>query len=222
VDKRTALPLCALLTSTAVVTLLIVQTVLACTDKVALSVPAATMAMMPGMDMSSMSDPAGGPMLLVCPVVLVLLALSVLLTATASALVWRDPHRSLALRAIVRSLAELPPGRAAAAAASSSAGAVALMVRVDGMGPSGPMACVTVLALLAVCSVCAAFLAIAAGRIAVELSRRLILAIVAAVARTAPAVAPPAGRYALAITVARDVALLARGRGLRAPPSFVR
>jgi hypothetical protein len=179
------------------------------------------MAMMPGMDMSSMSDPSGGPMLMVCPVVLALLALSLLLTTGAAALLWCDPHRSLALRAVVRSLAGLPPLRTAGAVALASASAVAAMIRLDGMGPSGPAACATVLGLLAVCSLCAAVLAIAAGRIALELSRRLIVAIVAAVACAAPAVAPRARRSAFALTIARDVALLARGRGLRAPPSFV-
>jgi hypothetical protein len=223
VDRRTALPLCALLTSTALATLLIVQTVLACTDKIAVSVPAGTMAMMPGMDMSSMSDPAGGQMLLVFPVALALLALSLLLTVTATVLVWRTPHRSLALRAVVCALAGLPPLRTALAVALASASAVVAMVRLDGMGPSGPAACATVLVLLAVCSLSAALLAGVAGRIALAFSRRLILAIVAAVARVAPAVAPRARRYAFVTsTAARASALPARGRGLRAPPSFVR
>jgi hypothetical protein len=214
--------LCALLTSTAFATLLIVQTKLACADKVALPMPGGTMAMMPGMDMSSMNDPAAGPMLMVCPVAVALLALSLLLAAGTTALMWRDPHRSLALRAIVRSLAGLPPLRTAGAVALSSASAVAAMVRLDGMGPSGPAACATVLVLLAVCSLCAALFAIAGGRIALALGRRLILAIVAAVARAAPAVAPPARPYTFTMTAAREGALLARGRGLRAPPSLVR
>lgn len=220
-DRRTTLPLCALLTSTALVSLLVVQTVLACTDKVALPVPAGAMAMMPGMDMSSMSGPAGDQMLLVCPVVVALIALSLGLLSATAALLWLDPHRSLALRTLARSLAGLPPLHAAGAVALASASAVAAMVRIDGMGPSGPAECATVLGLLAVCSLCAALFAIAGGRIALEFSRRLIVAIVAAVARVAPAVAPRARRYALVVTAARDIPLLGRGRALRAPPSFV-
>jgi hypothetical protein len=204
--------LCALLSATALSTLLVVQTVLACTDKVALPVPGAAMAMMPGMDMSSMGDPPSGQMMMVCPVVLALIALSLLLTAAAIAMLCRDPHRSLALRAVVCSLAALPPMRTAAAVALASASAVAAMVRLDGMGPSGLGACAMVLGLLA----------IVAGRVALEFSRRLILAIVAAVAHVAPAAAPRARFCPSAVTCSRDIAPLARGYGLRAPPSFVR
>ncbi|MGA2392407.1 MAG: hypothetical protein ABSH03_03530 [Candidatus Lustribacter sp.] len=221
-DRRTAVPLCALLSATALSTLLVVQTVLACTDKVALPVPGAAMAMMPGMDMSSMGDPPSGQMMMVCPVVLALIALSLLLTAAAIAMLCRDPHRSLALRAVVCSLAALPPMRTAAAVALASASAVAAMVRLDGMGPSGLGACAMVLGLLAVCSLSAALFAIVAGRVALEFSRRLILAIVAAVAHVAPAAAPRARFCPSAVTCSRDIAPLARGYGLRAPPSFVR
>lgn len=221
-DRRTAVPLCALLTSTALATLLIVQTTLACTDKVALPVPGTAMAMMPGMDMSSMGDSPAGQMMMVCPVVVALIALSLFLTAAATALIWRDPHRSLALRAIVRSLAGLPPLHTAGAVALASASAVGVMVRLDGMGPSGLPAWATVLGLVVVCSLSAALFAIIAGRVALEFSRRLMLAIVAAVARVVPAAAPHARRYAFAVSCSRDIALLARGRGLRAPPSFVR
>jgi hypothetical protein len=221
VGRRTAVPLCALLASTALATLLIVQTTLACTDKVALPVPGNAMAMMPGMDMSSMDAPPSGQMLMVCPVVLALIVLSLLLTAAAIALIWRDPHRSLALRAVVCSLAGLPPLRTAGAVALASATAVAAMVRLDGMAPTTVPACATVLGLLLTCSLSAALFAIVAGRIALEFSRRLILAIVAAVARMAPAAAPRARRWAFAVTSSRDIALLSRGRGLRAPPSFV-
>jgi hypothetical protein len=214
--------LCALLSSTALATLLIVQTALACTDKIALPVPAAPMAMMPGMDMSTMGDAPSGQMMMVCPVVLTLIALSLVLTAAAIALVGRDPHRSLALRAVVCSLAGLPPLRTAGAVALTSATAVAAMVRLDGMGPSDLGACATVLGLLAVCSLSAALFAIAAGRIVLEFSRRLVVAIVAAVARVAPPAAPRACRCAFAVISSREIAPLARGRGLRGPPSFVR
>lgn len=225
--RRTALPLSALLTSSALATLLVVQSTLACTDKVALTVPGTMpmmpgMAMMPGMDMSSMSAPAAGSMLLVCPVVLALIAVSLLLSAAALAMIRRDPHRSLALRAIVCSLAGLPPLRTAGAVALASASAVAAMIRLDGMGPSGLPACATVLGLLAICSLSAALFAIVAGRIALEFSRRLMLAIVAAVARVAPAAAPRARRIRWDVSSSRDIALLARRGGLRAPPSFVR
>jgi hypothetical protein len=95
------------------------------------------------------------------------------------------------------------------------------MVLADGMGPSGAASCATVLGMLVVCSLSAACCAIVAGRVALEFSRRLILAIVAAVACIAPAGARRATRYAFTIVTAREIALLAHGRGLRAPPSFV-
>ena len=220
--RRTALPLSALLTLTALVTLLIIQTTLACTDKIALPVPGGAMAMMPGMDMSAMRDSAGGPVLMVCPVVLGLFGLSLALSAAALAMLWRDAHRSLVLRTIARALAGLPPLRAAAAVALTSAGSVAAMVRLDGMGPSGAAEYATVLALLVACSLSAVLFAVAGGRVALALSRRLIRAIAAAVGCASPPVPVRARRRAVGTGIAGEGALLSRGRGLRAPPAFVR
>lgn len=220
-DRHAALPFSALLTATALGTLLVVQTKLACTDKVSLTMPSGSMPMMPGMDMSGMDMSGSAGTMMVCPVVLTLGVLSLVLTAAALALLWRDPHRSLALRAFVASLAGLPLLRTTVAVALVSAGAVAAMVRIDGMGPSGPAGCATVLALLLACSVSAALFASVAGRIALAFSRRLIVAILHAVACASGPVPPHLRRCLRAVTGAGEIPLLARGRGFRAPPSFV-
>jgi hypothetical protein len=219
--SRTAVPLVALLTSAVLAMVLAAQTSLACTDKVALPMPPGAMPMMPGMDMSSMPDMAGGQAMMICPVVLALIVASALLTLSAIVMLWRDPHRVLTQRAIVSTLAQLPVVRTAAALLLGGGSAVAAMIALEHAAPALP-ATAMLIALLVLCSLVASAIAIVAGRVARAFGRRLILAIVAAVANVAEAAAPCAARFVPIVAGGHAVPLLAAGRGLRAPPPFVR
>ncbi len=213
--KRTAVPLTALLTSTVLAIVVAVQTGLACTDKMTLAMPDGVMAAMPGMD-------AGPRAVLVCPVVLVLIVASALLTASAIAMLWNDPQRALAQRAVVRALAQLPPARTVGALVLAGGSAVTAMLWLERSGPPALSVCVLLLALLLVCSFSATLFAIVAARIALVFGRRLVLAIVMAVAAAAGALAPSGQRHIPALAGGHAVPLLSAGRGLRAPPSLVR
>ena len=96
------------------------------------------------------------------------------------------------------------------------------MLWLERSGPPALPVCAMLVALLAVCALSATLFAIVAGRIALAFGRRLILAIVAAIARAAEALAPRAQHLVPVVAAAHAVPLLAAGRGLRAPPSFVR
>ncbi|HEV8021510.1 MAG TPA: hypothetical protein VGP41_09630 [Candidatus Lustribacter sp.] len=214
--------LAALLATSVLATLLVVQTSLACGDKVALPVPSATMAMMPGMDMSSMAGPDGMTSMMICPVVLALLAASVLLAAATLAMWWRDPHRALTQRKIVRALAELPPARTMAGIALAGGCAVVAMLWLERSGTPELPNCILAIVLLAACSLCATLCAILAGRVALALGRRLMLAIAAVIDAVEGHSAPRYRRFAPVVVGSNDFPLLAAGRGLRAPPVFVR
>jgi hypothetical protein len=208
-----------LLSSAVLAMVLAAQTSLACTDKVALPIPASAMPMMPGMDMSAMGD-SGGAMM-ICPIVLGLIIASALLTLSAFTLLWCDPHRALTQRRIVRLLAGLPVLRTAVAVSAAGTAAVAAMLCLEHSVPALPV-CAMLVALLVACALGATFLAIVGGHLAIAFGRRLMLAIVAAFARMLDAVAPPALRFVPAVAAGHTVPLLAAGRGLRAPPAFVR
>ena len=94
----------ALLSSAALAIVLAAQVSLRCTDKVALPIPGEMMGAMPGMDMSGMQGPSGQTALMICPIVLGLIVASTALALAAVAMVWRDPHRALAQRAIALAL----------------------------------------------------------------------------------------------------------------------
>jgi hypothetical protein len=210
-----ALPLVALLAAAISTIALAAHAGLAfCDNRVVVPMPD-TMASMPGMDMGSPGA------LMICPVVLVLIVASTLLAVAAIAVVWRDPHRGLARRTIVRALAALPLGRTAGVLMLGGGAAVALMLLLDGSGPPALTACPLLAALLAGCSLLAATFSIVIGRITLAFGRRLLLAVVAAIsAATAPA--PPCARRRFSLVAGgRALPLLAAGRGLRAPPSFV-
>ena len=178
------------------------------------------MPMMPGMDMSSMGDSAGAMM--ICPIVLGLIIVSALLAVSAAALLWRDPHRALTRHRIVRLLAGLPVLRTAVAVTvAGGSAAVAAMLGLEHSVPVLPV-CAMLVALLVACALAVTLLAIVAGRIAIAFGRRLMLAIVAAFAGVSDAIAPQTFRFVPAIAAGHALPLLAAGRGLRAPPAFVR
>ena len=213
--RRTTLPLIALLSVAVSAIVIAVQTSLACTDKLTVAMPAGVMGAMPGMD-------SGDHSVLICPVILALFVASALLTGAAAAMLWSDPHRVLTQRAIVRALAQLPPARTAATLGLAGGSAVAAMLWFERSGPPALPLCALVLALLLVCSLSATLFAIVAGRLAIAFGRRLILAIVTAVAAAAGAKVPAAQHRIRAVAGGHAVPLLSAGRGLRAPPSFVR
>jgi hypothetical protein len=212
--------LVALLTLAVLAMLVAAQTSLACTDKIALPIAAGTMPMMPGMDMSSMQA-TGQPAMMVCPIVLALIIASAGLTLAAIAVLWRDPHRALARRTIAGALAHLPPARTAATLLLGGASAVAAMLGLEHSTPPALPVCAMLVVLLVLCALGATVLGIVAGRIALAFGHRLIVALIAAVAYAAAGPLhvqrlPPLVEFGYAVPV------LAAGRGLRAPPSFVR
>ena len=196
------------------------QTSLACSDKIALPGPADSMRSMPGM--AAMAGMDGATPMMICPLVLALIVASALLAAAALAMLWCDPHRGLTRRALVTSLAQLPPARTAALVAAAGASAVGIMLVLERTGvPTLPI-CAMLAALLFGCALTLTLGAIIAGRVALALGRRLLLALVAIIARAAAPVGPRGQRFAFAIIGEHAVPLLAAGRGLRAPPLFVR
>ncbi len=208
--------LVALLTSAMSAMVLAAQTSLACTDKVALPVPSDAMSMMPGMDMS------GPGQVMVCPVVLVLIVASAVLGAVAVAMLRCDPHRGLTQRRILATLARLPLVRTVAIVALTGTSGVGAMLWLERSGPPALPLCAMLAALLFGCALALTLCAIAAGRIAIAFGRRLILAIAAAIGRAGDALAPRLVSLVPAVAAATAVPLLAAGRGLRAPPVFVR
>ncbi len=218
---RTTVPLVALLSSAVLAMLLAAQMSLACTDKIALPIDPGAMPMMPGMDMSTMASP-GQSALMICPIVLVLIVASALLTLTAIAMLWRDPHRALTRRTIAGSLAHLPPARTAAVLLLGGASAVVAMLGLEHSTPPALPVCAMLVALLVSCALAATVLGIIAGRIALALGRRLIVAIVAAIAYAAEAGELHVRRLPPLVDFGYAVPVLATGRGLRAPPSSVR
>ena len=224
VAASVALPLTALIACAVTALVLAAQAGLAfCNARIAIPLPAADvpgMADMPGMAMPSVA--AGGQTLMICPVVLALIVSSALFAALALVALWRDPHGDLARRGVVRALAALPPLRTAGALAVLGAVAVATMLAVDRAAPPALPACFALAGLLAACSAGAVLLSMAAGRVALALGRRIMLAVVAALAlRPAPA-APIALQLVPRTCGPRAASPLAAGRGLRAPPRFVR
>jgi hypothetical protein len=213
--------LVALLSSAVLAMLLAAQTSLACTDKIALPVAAGAMQMMPGMDMSSMQAP-GQSMIMICPIVLALIVASALLTLAAIAMLWRDPHRALTQRTIAGALAQLPPARTAVTLLLGGASAVTAMLALEHSAPPALPVCALLVALLVLCALVATVTGIVAGRVALALGRRLIVALVAAVAYAAEAGSLHVQRLVPVVDFGHAVPVLAAGRGLRAPPSFVR
>ena len=216
------MPLIALLTSAVLAMLLAAQMSLAaCTDKIALPIAPGAMPMMPGMDMSSMAGP-GQPVLMICPIVLALIVASALLVLTAAGLLWRDPHRALTRRTIAGVLAHLPPARTAVVLSCGGAGAVGAMLGLEHSTPPALPVCAMLVALLVACALAATGLGIVAGRVALALGRRLIVALVAVIAEAADAGPLRVQRLPPRVDFGYRVPVLATGRGLRAPPSFVR
>jgi hypothetical protein len=218
---RTTIPLVALLTLAVLAMLLAAQTSLACTDKIALPIAAGAMPMMPGMDMSSMQSPGGSGMM-ICPIVLALIVASALLTLAAIGLLWRDPHRALTRRTLAGALAHLPPARTAAILLCGGAISVVAMMGLEHSTPPALPVCAMLVALLVACALTATVVGIVAGRIALALGQRLIVALVAVVAYAADAGPLHVQRLPPRVDFGYAVPVLAAGRGLRAPPLFVR
>jgi hypothetical protein len=213
--------LVALLTSSVLAMLLAAQTSLACTDKIALPIIPGAMPMMPGMDMSSMQSP-GQSAMMICPIAFALIIASAVLTFTAIAMLWRDPHRALTRRTIAGALAHLPPARTAATLLLGGASAVTAMLGLEHATPPALPVCAMLVALLVLCALTATMLGIVAGRIALALGHRLIVALVAVFASAADASPLHVQRLAPRVDFGYAIPVLAAGRGLRAPPSFVR
>jgi MFS family permease len=217
VCKSRTVSLVALLTSATLAMLLAAQMSLACTDKIAVPVADGVMSAMPGMDMAAVRAPV-----MVCPIVLVLMVASALLTAFAATLLWRDPHRALAQRDIMQTLARLPLARTVGSVALAGTSAVGAMLWLERTGPPALPVCAMLAMLLFGSALAVTLCAIVAGRIAIAFGRRLILAIAAAIARASDARSPHAHQLVPVVAAVHAVPLLAAGRGLRAPPSFVR
>lgn len=197
------------------------QTSLSCRDKLAVPVPD-SMASMPGMDMASMASPIGHQAMMICPVVLGLIAASALLIVAALAIWWRDPHRALLQRSFVASLAELPALPAAGVVAAMGALAIVAMLRIEQSAPPALPVCALLVALLTVSALVATVFAIACGHIAIAFGRRVLLAIVEAIGQAGCAAPAHRGEIVAPLAAAYRGCLLAAGRGLRAPPLFVR
>jgi hypothetical protein len=221
IPKAFVIPRIALLSSAGLIIVLAAQTSLTCTDKVALPMSGDAMAAMPGMDMS-MPAMAASHAIMVCPIVLILLGVSALLTAIACAMMWLDPHRALSQRALVTSLASLPPVRTVATVGLTGASAVGAMLWFEHAGLPALSICIMLAGLLCACSVILTLGAIVAARVAMAFGRRLILAIAAAIAHARESEPVRTRHFAFALANCHAVPLLASGRGLRAPPISVR
>jgi hypothetical protein len=152
----------------------------------------------------------------------VLIVTSALLAAAAIVLLWRDPHRGLTRRTILHVLAHLPPIRTAATLVIFGGAAVFAMRALDGSGLPVLPACAILTSLLVGCSLTATVFSIIAGRVAIALGFRLILAVEAALALVPDVAAPCTQRLTPLSVNLNFVCLLASGRGLRAPPSPAR
>lgn len=222
--STTLVPLTALLAGVVLAIVLAAQAGLAfCNNRVAVPMPANMIASMPGMDMTGgMQADMGGHVLMICPVMLVLIVASALLAAGAIIVLWRDPHRGLTRRTILHVLARLPLIRTAATLVIIGGAAVLAMRALDGSGPPALPACAMLTALLVGCSLTATVFSIIAGRVAIALGFRLILAVVAALALVPEVAAPCAQRLTPRSVNLNFICLLASSRGLRAPPSPAR
>jgi AcrR family transcriptional regulator len=100
--------------------------------------------------------------------------------------------------------------------------ALASMIVLDGDGLPPLPACAMLAALLVGCSLAAALVSIAAAHVAIALARRVVLAVTRAIAQGRDAGTLRFTRLAFVIAPLGGASLLAAGRGLRAPPSFVR
>jgi hypothetical protein len=154
--------------------------------------------------------------------VLGLIVASALLAGGAIAMLWRDSQRALTLRGIVHALAHLPLARTAGVLSLCGGVALASMIVLDGDGLPPLPACAMLAALLVGCSLAAALVSIAAAHVAIALARRVVLAVTRAIAQGRDAGTLRFTRLAFVIAPLGGASLLAAGRGLRAPPSFVR
>jgi hypothetical protein len=137
-------------------------------------------------------------------------------------MLWRDPHRALTRRTIAGTLAHLPPARTAAVLLCGGASAVAAMLVLEHSTPPALPVCALLVALLVLCALGATGLGIVGGRIALALGRRLIVALAAVIAYAADAGPLRLQRLPPRVDFGYAVPVLATGRALRAPPSFVR
>jgi hypothetical protein len=164
----------------------------------------------------------GGREITICPVVLGLVVVSALLAAGAIVVLWRDRQRALAWRGFVHALSHLPIGRTAGVLMLAGGIALASMIVCDGDGLPPLPAGALLAALLAACSFGAALLSIAAAHIAIALAQRVILAVATGIARGRDTGPVRITRFIVPVLRLEGAALLAAGRGLRAPPVSVR
>jgi hypothetical protein len=202
-------PVGAFLALASLATLLAAQAQIACTRQVSLAMPD-----MPGMNMG------GGPISL-CPIVLMLSAAAMILTANAFALLLTQRNRGAVSRALATFVVRLPFAGACATTLAFGAGAVGSMMVLDGTAPSGAIGWLCLGAVVLATGVAATLVAFGIGRLILAITRRIAVALEreVQVSRCADA---QVRRRSDAVPLTRCVPLLAACRGLRAPPQIVR
>jgi hypothetical protein len=191
-----------------------------CSNRIAIAAPDA--GDMPGMAMGSMPGMPRDHQLMICPVVLTLIIASAMLAAVATIVLCCGAESAFTRRAIARVLVRLPLVPAVLVLALFSGIAVGVMIALDGAGVPDASTCLLMAALMLGGAFAAVAFAVLVARVVLALGQHVLLAIVAAIADRAP----PANAFAFRRTAppiaGAATCLVGAGRGLRAPPSFVR
>ena len=217
---RSIAPLAALVAIALSAIVLAAQAGLAfCDQRVALPMAA----MSPMDDMGAMpSVTIGAHAVMICPVVLVLIVASVLIAAAAIVVIGADRDRAATHRSVARMLVRLPVAPVAGLLVAGAALAVGAMIAVDGNGMPNAITCAELAALVVACALGATALAQWSGAAMLAFGKRLIIALLLAIAQCANARPPRVSRRFAPRTARETIRLLAAGCGLRAPPLFVR
>lgn len=158
----------------------------------------------------------------ICPVVLGLIAASAVLSAGTIVLLWRDSQRGLTRRALLQTLAHQSLDRTVGVLTLSGGIALASMIVCDGDGLPSLPTCVLLAVSLVVGSALAATMSIAVAHVALALARRVVVVMMACIARVRTAGSAGMTHVRVFLAPLEGASLLATGRGLRAPPSPVR
>jgi hypothetical protein len=209
---RFALPSAAFLALTSLAIVLAAQARIACTRKISIGMPD-----MPGMDMSSMPMP-GGAAISLCPIVLALAIAAVLLTLNATVLLLLDPERAAASRSLAGFVVRLPFAATCSSIFGLGAGAVGVMMAIDGNEPAGIAGWLSLLGVVLATALAAAIVAVGLGRCVIALTRRLVLAFELALCIVPRAFLVYFGPRVGTFSAGPSILLMAACRGLRAPP----
>jgi hypothetical protein len=221
-NARLLAPLVALVALAILAIVLAAQAGLSfCSHRIAIAAPG-DMAGMPGMAMGSMPGMPRDHQLMICPVVLTLIVASAILAAAATIVLCRGAESAFTRRAIARVLVRLPVVPAVLVLALFSAIAVGAMIALDGAGVPDALTCLLMAALMLGGASVAVAVAVLSARVVLALGRQLFVAIVAAIGDRAPAANAFALRWTAPPIAGPSTCLVGAGRGLRAPPSFVR